>query len=60
MKRFFDYLHYKWDYVIGYIMCNPRYLHRYHIWMHKKWGERYCTKQELKDYFNSREEKLDG
>jgi len=60
MKRFFNYLEFKWDYVIGYVMCNPRYLHRYHIWMHKKWGERYCTKQELKDYFKSREEKLDG
>jgi len=28
--------------------------------MYKKWGEKYCTKEELKNYFTSREEKLDG
>ena len=56
MKKLLENLHYHWDYVVGYIMCNPHYLHRYHLYMYKKWGERYCTKEELNEYFRN----LDG
>jgi hypothetical protein len=58
MKKLFENLHYQWDYVVGYIMCNPHYLHRYHIFMYKKWGERYCTKKELQDYLESMNQEL--
>ena len=53
MKKLLKNLEYYWDYVVVYLMCNPHYLHRYHLWMYKKWGERYCTKEDLMNHIES-------
>ena len=58
MKTFFINLSYWYDYVIGYLLCNPHYLHRYHKYMYTKWGERYCTKEELDEYFQGLNQEL--
>jgi hypothetical protein len=53
MKRILNYIEFKWDYVVLYIMTHPNQLHRYHIYMYNKWKERYCTKEQLDDYLRS-------
>lgn len=40
------------DYVIGYVLTNPRKLAYYHRYMYEKYGTRYCTKEQFDEYWN--------
>lgn len=53
MKRFLKTLEYFFDYTFTYMMFSPRKIHVYHKYMFKKWGERYCTKEEYDEYFRN-------
>jgi hypothetical protein len=44
---------YNFDYVIGYVMTNPHKLPLYHCYMYEKYGDKYCSKEEFDEYWNS-------
>lgn len=50
MKRILKNIEYKFEYVVGYILTNPKNLPQYHRYMYEKWGERYCKKKDFEDY----------
>jgi uncharacterized membrane protein len=41
MKKFLKELDWKWDYYFVVFLYNPNKVHRYHLYMAKKWGRRY-------------------
>lgn len=51
MKRLFTNIHYWFDYLVGYVMTNPKRLPKYHKYMYKKWGTRYCSKEDFDNYW---------
>jgi hypothetical protein len=58
MKNFLINLSFWFDYVVGYMMTNPNYYHRYHKDMYTKWGERYCTKEQYDEYLENLNQEL--
>jgi hypothetical protein len=53
MKTFLKKLEWFYDYYFVYFMFSPNKLHRYHYYMWKKWGEKYCTKEEFDEYLKT-------
>lgn len=51
MKRLLTNVNYWFDYVVGYMMTNPRKKDRYHRYMYTKWGKRYCSREEFDRYW---------
>ena len=41
MKKFLRELDWKWDYYFVVFLYNPNKVHRYHLYMTKKWGRQY-------------------
>jgi uncharacterized membrane protein len=41
MKKFLRELDWKWDYYFVVFLYNPNKVHRYHLYMTKKWGRLY-------------------
>ena len=40
------------DYVVGYVMTNPRKLPFYHRYMYETYGEWYCTEEQFQEYWD--------
>jgi hypothetical protein len=59
MKKLLKNLEYFWDFTFVYLMYNPNYLHRYHRYMFRKWGERYCSVEEYQEYLNRPDQDLE-
>jgi hypothetical protein len=53
MKRFFKQLEWVFEYYFVYFLFKPDKLHRYHYFMRKKWGDKYCTKEEYDEYLKT-------
>lgn len=53
MKNFLIKLEWIYEYYFVYFMFSPHKLQRYHTYMRKKWGDKYCTKQEFDDYLKT-------
>lgn len=49
--RAFKTIEYWFDYMVGYMMTNPKKRHRYHRYMYVKWGARYCSKEDFDKYW---------
>jgi hypothetical protein len=49
--------HLKWlfDYYIGYFLYKDQQKHRYHIYMFKTYGDKYCTKKDLEVYLQKKD-----
>jgi hypothetical protein len=53
MQKIYTHLIWVMDYYVGYLMTNPRKLPFYHRMMYEKWGNRYCTREQFEEYWNS-------
>jgi hypothetical protein len=53
MKTILKKLDWVFEYYFVYFLFKPDKLQRYHYYMMKKWGDKYCTKEEYEEYLKT-------
>jgi hypothetical protein len=53
LKRLLKEMEFRWEYYIMYFLFHPHKRGVYHTFMRRKWGNKYCTREELEEYFRS-------
>jgi len=53
MRAFLKRIDWVYDYNVVYFLYSPLHRDRYHHYMFKKWGEKYCTQEEYDEHFRS-------